>query len=125
MATHSPSLPSRPAGLGFPPFGLGALEGRRPCACANCDWTGDATDALPCRDFWSRVEPGDIVPAGDCPVCEAFVFPASETSPPERTPSLAAAQSAADLDADAGERAIVSHEARLREFAGWEPGRDV
>lgn len=44
------------------------------CACANCDWRGDVSDADACRDFWSRVEPGDTVPAGDCPECGAFAF---------------------------------------------------
>lgn len=44
------------------------------CACANCDWVGTADQAEPCHDFWSRVAPGDTVPAGDCPDCGAFVF---------------------------------------------------
>lgn len=44
------------------------------CACANCDWSGDISEADECRDFWSRVEPGDTVPAGDCPECGAFCF---------------------------------------------------
>lgn len=42
--------------------------------CQNCDWKGDPDDANPYHDFWSRVEPGDTVPAGDCPDCGSHVF---------------------------------------------------
>lgn len=44
------------------------------CACANCDWKGPDTDAEEIRDFWSRVEVGGEVPAGDCPECGAFAY---------------------------------------------------
>lgn len=50
--------------------------------CANCDWHGDVDQADETRDFWSRVEPGDTVPAGDCPECGAFVFPAQPEPQP-------------------------------------------
>lgn len=44
------------------------------CQCANCNWQGPIEKVDECRDFWSRVAPGDTVPAGDCPECGAFVF---------------------------------------------------
>ena len=44
------------------------------CACADCDWQGPVTEAGEVRDFWSRIEPGDEFPAGDCPRCGAFAF---------------------------------------------------
>ncbi len=54
------------------------------CHCGNCDWVGTVDQAEPCRDFWSRVEPGDTVPAGDCPECGAFAFIGSPEAPPVR-----------------------------------------
>ena len=42
--------------------------------CDNCDWKGRSEECEDIRDFWSRVEPGDIMPAGDCPECGAFCF---------------------------------------------------
>lgn len=41
-------------------------------ACANCDWTGAQSDTAEIRDFWSRVEPGEEMPAGECPECGAL-----------------------------------------------------
>jgi hypothetical protein len=43
-------------------------------ACANCDFKGDFDDLAPYRDFWSRIEPGGEMPAGDCPECGAFAY---------------------------------------------------
>lgn len=49
--------------------------GERLCECSNCDWTGPESQAAELRDFWSRVETGGEIPAGDCPECEsAFVY---------------------------------------------------
>jgi len=42
--------------------------------CANCDWTGDEGAALGPLNIWSRLEPGDEFPAGDCPECGCFVY---------------------------------------------------
>lgn len=42
-------------------------------SCGNCEWRGDQDEAEPYRDFWSRVSPGEVMPAGDCPKCGAFV----------------------------------------------------
>lgn len=44
----------------------------RRVACANCGWTGTELAAEPVRDFWSRVYPGEVCPAGDCPKCGAL-----------------------------------------------------
>lgn len=41
----------------------------RPVRCQNCGWTGTEDQTLELRDFWSRIEPGDVMPAGDCPAC--------------------------------------------------------
>ena len=37
--------------------------------CQGCGWTGDVDALDPIRDVWSRVEPGDVMPHGDCPEC--------------------------------------------------------
>jgi hypothetical protein len=45
--------------------------------CSSCgkQWTADELN--PFYDYWSRVEPGGIVPLGDCPDpdCGAFCYP--------------------------------------------------
>lgn len=52
------------------------------CACANCGWQGDVDEAKEVRNFWSRVQPGDTMPAGECPECECLVYPVEATPAP-------------------------------------------
>ena len=42
-----------------------------PVRCGNpgCEWAGDIDDTTEIRDFWGRVDPGDEMPAGECPEC--------------------------------------------------------
>ena len=42
--------------------------------CGNCNWKGPLESLGEPRDLWSRLEPGDEVPAGDCPKCESFAY---------------------------------------------------
>lgn len=42
--------------------------------CANCEWIGDQGETEEIADFWSRVDVGGEVPAGDCPKCGAFAY---------------------------------------------------
>ena len=42
--------------------------------CDNCGWAGDVSETEEYRDFWSRVDVGGEVPAGDCPKCGAFAY---------------------------------------------------
>ncbi|MFO1431266.1 MAG: hypothetical protein U1F76_14175 [Candidatus Competibacteraceae bacterium] len=51
------------------------------CECDACGWQGPADKAEPCRDFWSRISPGGVVPAGDCSRCGAFVYPLATLTP--------------------------------------------
>lgn len=37
--------------------------------CQNCGWTGTEDQTTELHDFWSRIQPGDVMPAGDCPAC--------------------------------------------------------
>ena len=49
-----------------------SAEGGRRVACQNCEWRGQESECDEIADFWSRVEPGEIMPAGECPACGAL-----------------------------------------------------
>ena len=54
------------------------------CICDNCGWTGDESHAIPlvdCPDLAIRLDPGSVVPVGDCPNCAAFVYRNPTTTP--------------------------------------------
>ncbi|MDE0175392.1 MAG: hypothetical protein OYH76_01145 [Defluviicoccus sp.] len=40
-------------------------------SCQACDWTGPADLCGPLKRAWERVQPGDVMPAGECPLCNA------------------------------------------------------
>ena len=42
-------------------------------ACPNCDWKGATSKLDDAQDLLQRLEPGDIVPDGQCPDCGALV----------------------------------------------------
>jgi hypothetical protein len=44
------------------------------CKCGNCGWIGALSETSETHDFWSRVNPGETMPAGDCPKCGALAF---------------------------------------------------
>lgn len=50
------------------------------CLCQSCNKLWENSELNEMRDFWSRVQVGDIVPAGDCPECGAFCFPVGKTT---------------------------------------------
>ena len=52
----------------------------RPVRCQNCDWTGTEDQTHELRDIWSRVEPGDVMPAGECPECDSAAMLSEGTS---------------------------------------------
>jgi len=39
------------------------------CHCQNCEWTGTYGQTGDITEIWLRVEPGEIMPAGECPSC--------------------------------------------------------
>lgn len=45
-----------------------------PCHCDNCDWEGDASDLEMISDIEQRIGAGGIVPAGQCPECNALAY---------------------------------------------------
>ena len=36
--------------------------------CQDCGWHGPVEETKELRDVWDRVQPGDVMPAGECPV---------------------------------------------------------
>jgi hypothetical protein len=51
-------------------------------ACANCGAVWTAEQLAPYHDFWSRVQPGEIIPQGDCAGCGAFCYPPEPPTTP-------------------------------------------
>ena len=39
--------------------------------CQYCGWNGPADECGPLKNAWERLQPGDTVPAGECPNCSA------------------------------------------------------
>lgn len=52
------------------------------CVCDNCGWEGPE-DKLGCElinvhRLWDRIDPGGVVPVGECPECGALAYYESE-----------------------------------------------
>lgn len=65
--------------------------------CQNCDWTTeDTADLCQIGDIFQRVQPGDVMPDGECPECGGVCFE-DEAKPTlqERHDALLAALEAA------------------------------
>jgi hypothetical protein len=43
--------------------------------CGNCGASTVSSAVKPITDFFERVEPGGMVPSGECPVCGALCYP--------------------------------------------------
>lgn len=48
-------------------------SGRR-VECADCEWEGRESQTAPIKDIFQRVEPGEPMPAGECPDCGALAI---------------------------------------------------
>ena len=67
----------------------------RPVTCQCCEWKGGENEVRELRDVWERVQPGDVMPAGECPECgmaamllvETAVAPAPVPEPWTKTES--------------------------------------
>lgn len=58
-------------------------------SCFNCDWTGRINQLDSIENPSDRLEPGDTVPAGECPNCGMLVpAPSSRDNPPPLKPEL-------------------------------------
>ncbi|MFA5709355.1 hypothetical protein [Mycolicibacterium sp.] len=43
--------------------------------CDNCDFVGDESTLDPIDDLAQRLDPGGVVPSGQCPRCAALAYP--------------------------------------------------
>jgi hypothetical protein len=44
------------------------------CECVDCSWRGSIHDLNPLKHVFERVQPGDVMPDGECPLCGIAVF---------------------------------------------------
>lgn len=59
-----------------------AADDITPCKCDNCGETYPSAAALnPISDIDQRLDPGSIVPAGECPSCGALAYYDDEHAP--------------------------------------------
>lgn len=46
--------------------------------CENCDWSGDSEtlgrQLVEIPHLGMRLDPGGVVPVGECPICSAFAY---------------------------------------------------
>lgn len=49
--------------------------------CDNCEWEGGNDDVHPICDLWERLTAGGVVPSGQCPECQALVYPVEKPKP--------------------------------------------
>ena len=64
-----------------------AIEPDRAVQCGNCEWTGTGGDLDMVTDIQERIDPGCVVPAGQCPECGALAYITDEPKP--RRPYIA------------------------------------
>ena len=53
--------------------------------CQCCDWTGPADLCGPLKNAHERVQPGDVMPAGECPLCNASAMLLNDDNSPSIT----------------------------------------
>jgi len=51
------------------------LHAASPCRCDNCDLVFPYGKLKDIENIYLRVEPGGIMPAGECPECGALCYP--------------------------------------------------
>ena len=69
--------------------------------CQSCDWTGPADLCGPLKNAHERVQPGDVMPAGECPLCNASAMlvdlPSNSTGPNPGPPTAETCPNVADV----------------------------
>ena len=49
-------------------------EGTRLAECGNCHWQGTESRLRPIENLGERIDPGGLVPLGECPKCGALAY---------------------------------------------------
>ena len=61
--------------------------------CDNCGWEGEPLFGLEeIVDLVERIDPGGVVPSGECPECDALCYPEQKERDPAQCPNRAAAE---------------------------------
>ena len=65
----------------------------RTATCQYCNWQGPADQCGPLQNTWERVQPGDVMPVGECPIegcpgCAMIDHP--DRAPQDLRPALVA-----------------------------------
>lgn len=88
--------------------------------CENCDWTDDLDPSADTAisHIWERVDPGEPMPAGQCPKCGALCHLIPVYTPEEQAAIAWARDNRADDDLEIDDEPNISH------GAGKENGGD-
>lgn len=61
------------------------MDEEQPVRCSDCDWLGTfgqiERTVYQIHHLYERVSPGEIMPAGECPECEALCYVVDEAEP--------------------------------------------
>jgi len=76
--------------------------------CGDCGGIWKLDELRGYLDFWSRVEPGNEIPAGDCPECGAFAYLVKKPVEPARVVVTVRGGVVEDVETPAG----VTYEVR-------------
>lgn len=50
------------------------VDDTAPCHCYNCDWSGNADKVASIHCIGDRLDPGSVVPVGECPDCGNLAY---------------------------------------------------
>lgn len=68
-----------PPPKGWNSYDVAAADSNRPVGCGCCDWIGledglDRDGIYGIDNLYDRLDPGSIVPVGECPECDSLVY---------------------------------------------------
>lgn len=57
------------------------IDDNHPVQCGNCEWRGTGKQLKPVENLFMRVDPGEPMPAGECPECGSLAHIVEPDSP--------------------------------------------
>lgn len=66
--------------------------------CENCQWKGARPLPMPEKDIHERVSPGEPMPSGECPECNAVCHPVPSKAPKREDPAKTLAKAVTRLN---------------------------